>query len=98
MATIAIGDVHGNREALKDLLGRLEIELRTDDTVVFLGDYIDRGPDSKGCIDLILQFRTKTPANVVTLPGNHEDSFLQTREDPCRYSWLTPPPRLNKRL
>jgi serine/threonine protein phosphatase 1 len=89
MATVAIGDVHGNREALEDLLGRLAIELQTQDTVVFLGDYIDRGPDSKGCIERILQFRAETPASVVTLIGNHEDSFLQTRDDPCRYSWLT---------
>jgi serine/threonine protein phosphatase 1 len=89
MATVAIGDVHGNREALNDLLGRLGGELQSHDTVVFLGDYIDRGPDSKGCIDRILRFRGETPATVVTLIGNHEDSFLQTLEDPCRYSWLT---------
>jgi serine/threonine protein phosphatase 1 len=89
VATVAIGDVHGNREALEDLLARLEIELQTHDTVVFLGDYIDRGPDSKGCVDRILQFRGESPATVVTLLGNHEDSFLQTLSDPRRYSWLT---------
>jgi len=89
VATVAIGDVHGNREALADLLARLEIGLHTHDTVVFLGDYIDRGPDSKGCIDGMLQFRGETPAKVVTLLGNHEDSFLQTLADPRRYSWLT---------
>jgi serine/threonine protein phosphatase 1 len=89
MATVAIGDVHGNREALNDLLSRLEVELQPEDTVVFLGDYIDRGPDSKGCIDRILRFRAETPAAVVALLGNHEDSFLQTFEDPRRYSWLT---------
>ena len=56
VATIAIGDVHGNRAALDDLLTRLEPDLEASDTVVFLGDYIDRGPDSKGCIDRILRF------------------------------------------
>ena len=55
MATVAIGDIHGNREALEDLLARLEVALQTYDTVMFLGDYIDRGSDSKGCIDRILQ-------------------------------------------
>ena len=89
MATVAIGDVHGNREALDDLLSGLAIELQSQDTVVFLGDYIDRGPDSKRCIDRILRFRAETPANVITLLGNHEDSFLRTLEDSRRYSWLT---------
>ena len=89
MATVAIGDVHGNRRALDDLLGRLGDELHADDTVVFLGDYIDRGPDSKGCIDRILQFQVEAPATVVTLLGNHEDSFLQTCGNFHRYSWLT---------
>jgi serine/threonine protein phosphatase 1 len=89
MATVAIGDVHGNLEALDDLLGRLANELLNQDTVVFLGDYIDRGPDARRCIDRILRFRAETPANVVTLLGNHEDSFLRTLEDPRRYSWLT---------
>src|SRR5262249_41055054 len=89
MATIAIGDVHGRRDALEDLLTRLQGELRADDTVVFLGDYIDRGPDSKGCIDRILRFRAENRARVVTLLGNHEDGLLRTFADPCRYSWLT---------
>ena len=48
MSTIAIGDVHGNLAALDDLLNRITMEVSADDTVVFLGDYIDRGPDSKG--------------------------------------------------
>jgi predicted MPP superfamily phosphohydrolase len=89
VSAIAIGDVHGNRAALDDLLARLERELEVGDTVVFLGDYIDRGPDSKGCIDRILRFRAESPATVVALLGNHEDGLLQTLEDPHRYSWLT---------
>ena len=89
MATIAIGDVHGNRAALDDLLTRLEPDLEARDTVVFLGDYIDRGPDSKGCIDRILRFRTESPATVVALLGNHEDGLMRTLEDPHCYSWLT---------
>ena len=89
MATVAIGDVHGNRAALEDLLARLEGQLQTTDTVVFLGDYIDRGPDSKGCIDCILRFRADSPFSVVTLLGNHEDGLLRTLGSPSRYSWLT---------
>ena len=89
MATIAIGDIHGNRAALDDLLDRLEGELAPGDTVVFLGDYIDRGPDSKGCVDRILRFRAESPAAVVTLLGNHEDWLLQTFDDYSRFTWLT---------
>lgn len=88
MATIAIGDVHGNRAALDDLLGRLGSELQSGDTVVFLGDYIDRGPDTRGCIESILRLRSAGRVNVVTLAGNHEDWLLRTIRDPHRHSWL----------
>lgn len=49
MSTIAIGDVHGNLAALDDLLSRITLEINAEDTIVFLGDYIDRGPDPKEC-------------------------------------------------
>jgi serine/threonine protein phosphatase 1 len=88
MPTIAIGDVHGNQAALDDLLGQLHSELTPDDTVVFLGDYIDRGPDSKGCIDRVLGFQAETCAEVVALIGNHEDWLMRSLADPCRHSWL----------
>ena len=88
MATIAIGDIHGNAKALQDLLGQLAAELTAADTVVFLGDYIDRGPDSCGCIERILQFRAGTVAKVVTLAGNHEDWLLRSLSDPTRHSWI----------
>ncbi len=67
MSTIAIGDIHGNLHALDDLLTRVTTELGSDDTVAFLGDYIDRGPDSKGCIERILDFRRTSKARVVAL-------------------------------
>ena len=76
MATIAIGDVHGNLPALDDLLKQIAAVVAPGDTVVFLGDYIDRGPDSRGCLDRILSFRDETPAVVEALLGNHEDWFL----------------------
>ena len=88
MATIAIGDIHGNLPALDDLLSRLDRGIDDGDTVVFLGDYIDRGPNSKGCIDRVLAFRRDTRANVVCLRGNHEDWLLRTIDDYTRHSWL----------
>lgn len=55
---------------------------------MFLGDYIDRGPDAKGCVDAILGFRRETSAEVVCLRGNHEEWFLRTLSDYRRHSWL----------
>jgi serine/threonine protein phosphatase 1 len=88
VATIAIGDIHGNLAALDDLLTKLEPEAHAGDDVVFLGDYIDRGPDVKGCIDRILRFRAETPARVICLCGNHEEWMLDTWADFRRHSWL----------
>jgi len=88
VSTIAVGDIHGNAKALDDLLCRLEARLTAGDSVGFLGDYIDRGPDSCGCIERLLGFRAATPATVVTLMGNHEDWLLRSLEDPTRHSWI----------
>ncbi len=73
----AIGDIHGCAQELEALLHHLKKSsgLTTEDLVVFIGDYIDRGPDSKGVIDLILELRASFP-NLVCLKGNHEDMFL----------------------
>ena len=88
LATIAVGDIHGNLGALNDVLDQLRGEATSDDTVVFLGDYIDRGPDSRGCVDAVLSFRNATDAKVVCLLGNHEDWFPRTFRDRSRHSWL----------
>ena len=88
MATIAIGDIHGNFAALQEVLRQVREEVVEGDVVVFLGDYIDRGPDSRACIDAILSFRDEVPAEVVCLRGNHEDWLLQTLNDFTRHSWV----------
>ncbi len=88
MSTIAIGDVHGCLPPLIDLLGHIVAEVRPNDCVVFLGDVIDRGPDTKRCIESILQFRRQARADVVCLCGNHEDWLLRTMSDHRRHSWL----------
>jgi serine/threonine protein phosphatase 1 len=88
MATFVIGDIHANLAALKDLLAQITPQLQEDDTLVFLGDYIDRGPDARGCVDRILDLREETAARVVTLMGNHEDWLLRSLNDPTRHSWL----------
>ena len=88
MATFAVGDIHGNLAALNDVLAQIQPEVRPGDLVVFLGDYIDRGLDSRGCVDAILAFRDGCAAEVVCLLGNHEDWMLRTRADYARHSWL----------
>ncbi len=70
--TCIIGDIHGCYNALADLLAEVE---DLADTFIFLGDYIDRGPDSKKVVDLILRFKQDRP-RVITLLGNHEYMLL----------------------
>jgi len=70
----AIGDIHGCISQLDKLLAQLDIDAG-EDTLLFIGDYIDRGPDPKGVIDYIIDIR-KNVRNVVCLSGNHEDMFL----------------------
>ena len=67
-SVFAIGDVHGCAEELRALIQKLP--LRKDSLVVFLGDYIDRGPDSRGVVDTILDLQQY--CRVVCLLGNHE--------------------------
>ena len=74
--TFAIGDIHGDLAALRKLFTRLPT-LTSDDTAVFLGDYIDRGPDSAGVVAWLRDFMQTCPAKVVALRGNHEDAWLQ---------------------
>lgn len=74
----AIGDVHGCARELEALLGKLK--LKPDDLVVFLGDYVDRGPDSRRVIDIVLQLSEKV--EVVALKGNHEALFLDFLDHP----------------
>lgn len=76
--TIAIGDVHGCSNALAALVER--IDLRPDDVLVPLGDYVDRGPDSRGVIEILLAARAR--CRVVPLKGNHEVMLERALEKP----------------
>ena len=69
-----IGDIHGCMDMLKRLIHK--IDWRPDiDPLIFLGDYIDRGTDSKGVVDYILELRQRSP-HVRCLQGNHETLFM----------------------
>src|SRR5262245_623797 len=73
---LAIGDIHGCLRALDVLLR--DIDPQDGDTVVTLGDYIDRGPDSKGVLDRLLDLRDA--GRLVALRGNHEIMLLAARQ------------------
>ena len=89
----AIGDIHGRL----DLLLRLQALIAADAArssaprrvLVYIGDYIDRGPDSAGVLDLLLD-RPLPGFEIVHLLGNHEDTLLQFPDDmTVGPSWLT---------
>jgi serine/threonine protein phosphatase 1 len=84
--TIAIGDIHGCATALTALLDA--IGPRRGDTLVPLGDYIDRGPDSRGVLDLLIPLAGR--CTLVPLLGNHEEMLLAARSDrEALRSWLS---------
>ncbi|MDP3479777.1 MAG: metallophosphoesterase family protein [Desulfoprunum sp.] len=74
----AIGDIHGCHDKLITLLDRIPIDKSTD-TLVFMGDYINRGPDSRKVLDTLLEIKA-TYNHVVFLMGNHEQALLEYAE------------------
>lgn len=83
--TIAIGDIHGHSAALRALIAR--VAPQPTDTVVFLGDYVDRGPDSRGVIQQVIELSVR--CKTVTLMGNHEQMMLKACHDPDSIqAWL----------
>ena len=72
---IAITDIHGELRKLENVLSK--IDLRDDDTFVFMGDYIDRGPDSKGVIEKLLEI--KKHFKTICLIGSHEYALLHAK-------------------
>jgi serine/threonine protein phosphatase 1 len=77
--TIAVGDIHGCSAALSTLIAA--IEPRPNDCIIALGDYIDRGSDSRGTLDQLISLETR--CRLVPLLGNHEDMLLSARQDPA---------------
>ena len=69
-----IGDIHGCRNLLEEML-RIIPWNPEEDNLIFIGDYIDRGDDSKGVVDILINLMKMSP-NVQCLMGNHESLFL----------------------
>lgn len=89
----AIGDVHGQLAKLRDVHARIEADLAArpaaDHYIVHVGDYVDRGPDSAGVIDHLIDFTAADPRRVALL-GNHDLGLLGfVFDDPDRWDyWL----------
>ncbi|MBI9032905.1 MAG: serine/threonine protein phosphatase [Bacteroidales bacterium] len=82
-----IPDIHGCVKTLERLIG--QIQPKREDHLIFLGDYIDRGPDSKGVIDYLMGLQTQGQ-KMTLLKGNHEEFVLQAYEIELglKKSWL----------
>jgi serine/threonine protein phosphatase 1 len=82
----AIGDVHGRADLLQSLLRVIDADLARSPAKraiqVFLGDYVDRGPDSRAVLDLLID-RSRTH-EIICLKGNHEVFLLEVLKEPAR--------------
>ena len=83
----AVGDIHGCVDKLDALLDSIDIDFG-DDLLVFVGDYIDRGPDSFEVVDRIVTLKKQHPDRIVTLKGNHEDMFIDYLSGADKFSFL----------
>lgn len=92
----AVGDVHGRLDLLMPLMDRVlrDAMLRVEQTdvlpqLVFVGDMIDRGPDSRGVLEMMMSVREWPELETHFLMGNHEEMLLRFLEDPfAGRSWL----------
>ena len=85
MAVYAIGDIHGSLKALQSIFSQKLI--KRDDTVVFLGDYIDRGTNSKGVLDWLIENKKNYKFKFIL--GNHEIMMLTAKTSPEKLiKWL----------
>jgi serine/threonine protein phosphatase 1 len=82
--TIALGDIHGCSAALDTLIE--VIRLRPEDVVVTLGDYINRGPDSRGVLDRLIDLGRR--CRLVPILGNHDQMLLDVRAGKYPIYWL----------
>jgi serine/threonine protein phosphatase 1 len=87
--TYAIGDIHGSLDKLKSLIeGCRQHAGDREMTLVFLGDYIDRGPESAGVLRFMLSLQQEFGERLIALKGNHEAWALEFVEGMPGISWL----------
>ena len=82
----AIGDIHGSYGQLQDLMQKIPIDF-ANDTLVFIGDYIDRGPGSVEVVDFLIDLKKRVPG-IIFLKGNHEDMLQKYLDGTDRFTYL----------
>lgn len=88
MRIFAIGDVHGMLNLLIPAVAKIEEFAAEGDMIVMLGDYVDRGPDSQGVIDFLMEYQRSGKLRMVCLKGNHEDLMVDAFDHGQTYNWL----------
>jgi len=82
----AVGDIHGRSDLLKQIFSVIDVDLKNSPPrraiEVYLGDYVDRGPDSRGVLDLLIQ--RGRGHETVCLKGNHEAFMLEVLKEPAK--------------
>jgi serine/threonine protein phosphatase 1 len=82
MLSFAVGDIHGCFEKLQSLLQLCTEKAGSEaHRIVFLGDYVDRGPDSRSVVDLLMSLENNAAADYVFLKGNHEAMLINAFDD-----------------
>ena len=84
---LAVGDIHGMYDKLTALMGQVQFSPE-EDLLIFLGDYIDRGPKSLECLDYVMKLNKQYPERVIPLIGNHEVmalNYFQSQDAMCEY-------------
>ena len=82
----AIGDIHGSFDRLQDLMQKIPVDF-ANDTLVFIGDYIDRGPASVEVVEYLLDLKKRVPG-IIFLKGNHEDMLEKYLDGTDRFTYL----------
>lgn len=88
--TCIFGDVHGMRDLLEELVEKLD--LKESDTLVSLGDLVDKGPDSAGTVKYLGQLSREAPFKTVLLEANHEDRHIRYQRN------LTERPKIARQM
>jgi calcineurin-like phosphoesterase family protein len=88
--TYAVGDIHGWLSKLRSVVAQCEADAAgAPMRFVFVGDYIDRGPDSRGVIEFLMALQSRMGDHAIFLTGNHEAMALDALEDEtAMYHWL----------
>lgn len=86
--TYAIADLHGRDDLLAAALGAIAAHAQAcPATIVTLGDYVDRGPDSRRVIERLMRGAPRADDRLICLKGNHEEIMERTLTDPLDPSW-----------